>query len=248
MITSKHIMLILMRVMDNGITTHTNRVRSILHAAFQHALKQDNDPRRYADEGVLFNLVFNPVSAIPKQADFEKVGDHVILEDEIQTIWDKLPEESTVIANVVKLAFLTGQRPGEIIRTRIKDYNTEEKTLLIPSSVSKNGVDHLVPLNNLAMALVKQIIKGSESDDYAFPGTIAGNIRKDVHINNTTIGKTVRLFCDETDHVTKFVPRDIRRTVKTLMGNAGKPGRNYCFISEIIFLSLLKVTLLCAPS
>jgi len=220
-ITPNHISLILKRMIDNGITTHTNRVRSILHAAFQHALKQDNDPRRYTEEGVLFNLKTNPVSFIPKQSDFEKVGDHVISENEIRIIWNKLLEESFIADIAVKLALVTGQRLGEIIRTRWDDYDLIEKTMLIPGSVSKNGIDHLVPLNDLGSLVVKELKKETGDYEYAFPGSRGDYYRDDVHINNTTVGKIVRNFCDNKDKVTKFVPRDIRRTVKTYMGKAG---------------------------
>ena len=220
-IRPNHISLILRRMMDNGITTQTNRVRSMLHAAFQHGLKHDNDPRRYAEEGVLFNLVHNPVSVIPKQSDFERVGDHVILEEEIAVIWEELPKKSFIAGSAAKLAFITGQRLGEIIRTRWEDYDLDEKTMLIPASVSKNGIDHLVPLCELGMSVVEELKKETGDYEYVFPGARGDYYREDVHINNTTVGKIVREFCNNNDEVSKFVPRDIRRTVKTIMGKAG---------------------------
>jgi integrase len=218
-IQPKQIGLILRRMIDNGITTHTNRVRSYLHAAFQHGIKQDNDPRRYAVEGIMFNLTSNPVSSIPRQADFERVGDHVINENEIPVIWNELPKKSIVAACAVKLALTNGQRLGELVRLKLTDFDLDERTMLIPASVSKNGIDHLVPLDDLSLSVVKELKNIDHDSEYAFPGLRGGKYRG--HINNTTVAGFVREFCEENDKVSKFVPRDIRRTVKTLMGKAG---------------------------
>jgi len=217
-ITSTHISLILRRMMDKGITTQSNRVRSMLHAAFQHGIAQDNDPRRYKEEGVLFGLLLNPV---PKQPDFERTGEHVISEDEIKLIWEALPNQTPTIESVIKLALITGQRPGEIIRLRWEDFDIKEKTILIPSSISKNSIDHIVPLAALGIRVVKELKKETCEFDYAFPGVKSGYYNNKTHINTTTIAKAVREICKEEKDVTKFVPRDIRRTVKTLMGKAG---------------------------
>ena len=220
-ITSTHISLILRRMMDKGITTQSNRVRSMLHAAFQHGIAQDNDPRRYKEEGVLFGLLLNPVSSVPKQADFERVGEHAISEDEIKLVWEALPNQTPVIESVLKLALITGQRPGEIIRLRWEDFNINEKTMLIPSNISKNSVAHIVPLAALGIRVIKELKKETGEFAYAFPGVQSGYYSNKTHINSTTIAKAVREICAEDKDVTKFVPRDIRRTVKTFMGKAG---------------------------
>ena len=64
------IRLILSRMIGIGVTTHTNRVRSYLHAAFAHGLKQDNNPRSYSSEQTKFNLKFNPVTFGPYTGGF----------------------------------------------------------------------------------------------------------------------------------------------------------------------------------
>ena len=70
-IEADDIRLVLSRMIDKGVTTHTNRIRAYLHAAFSHGLKQDNNPRRYSKEAIKFNLKYNPVTFVPAQADFE---------------------------------------------------------------------------------------------------------------------------------------------------------------------------------
>ena len=93
--------------------------------------KQDNNPRRYSSEEIKFNLKYNPVSFVPKQADFERVGEHVISEKEIKMIWEKLPEESQTGSWAVKLVFTTGQRLGEIIRVRWEHNQSHNQTYIL---------------------------------------------------------------------------------------------------------------------
>jgi len=208
------------RMIKNSITTHSNRVRSYLHAAFQHGLNQDNNPRHFTDSPILFNLKYNPVAFVPKQADYERVGEHVIPEKEINIIWGKLEPE--IAAVLVKLALCTGQRTGELIRVPVTDIDFKEKVLLINKDISKNKLDHIVPLSNIAISVLKPWLKEIEGCEYLFPA-IKSNQKfvSDNHTSSTTIAKHIRGYLVDQKKVEKFIPRDIRRTVKTLMGKAG---------------------------
>lgn len=221
-IEADDIRMILSRMLDNGVTTHTNRVRSYLHAAFQHGLKQDNNPRSYLEDGVRFNLKYNPVAFVPKQTDYERVGEHVIPEEQIRIIWKEFkPVPNAEL--LVKLAFTTGQRLGELVRLRRADINVDDEILIIPGSVSKNGRDHVVPLDDLSLDLVNRALDGSEDCEYLFPGKHGSKKMADIPTSGTTVAKFIRDYCVDNEKVSPFVPRDIRRTVKTLMGKAGIP-------------------------
>jgi len=222
-VTPEHIGLILNKMINKGITTQVNRVRSQLHAAFGYGIKQDNDYRRYEEEKVLFNLKANPVSSVPKQADFDKAGEHVIKDDDIRTIWDNLQDHYFLTGCAIKLALATGQRAGELIRLRQDDFNIDEGYLTIPANVSKNRTDHVVPLNDIALAVAGELFKEVEDASiYAFPGIKKGYYCEDIAIDTSTLGKQVRLFCDDENiEIEKFIPRDVRRTWKTLAGKAG---------------------------
>jgi len=214
------IKLIISRMIGNKITTHANRVRSYLHAAFQHGLNQDNNPRHYTDSPLLFNLKYNPVAFVPKQADYERVGEHVITEKEINIIWGNLGPEISVV--LVKLAFCTGQRTGELIRVPVTDIDLENKILLINKDISKNKIDHVVPLSKIAISTLKPWLKLIDGSKYLFPAMKSNQkFVLDKHTSSTTIAKHIRDYLANQDKVEKFIPRDIRRTVKTLMGKAG---------------------------
>jgi integrase len=203
------------------VTTHTNRVRSYLHAAFAHGLKQDNNPRRYSKEAVKFNLKYNPVTFIPAQSDFERVGEHVISEKEIKIIWGELPKDSLIASWAVKLAFTTGQRLGEIIRVRWCDIDFKDRLMTIPSSVSKNKIDHIVPLDDLAWAVIEEMKEVTGDYEYLFAASKGKTFKEGKHITGNTIAAIIREYCTVHKKVRKFLGRDIRRTVKTLMGKAG---------------------------
>ena len=211
---------ILRRMISNGITTHSNRVRSYLSAAFNHGLKQEHNPRFYTEEGVKFNLKYNPVSSVPAQDDFERVGDHVISEEEIKTIWNELENESLIVSLLVKLALATGQRAGELNRMEWADIDFEEKTMTIPNTVSKNKTDHVVPLEALAMSVIHSLHKLTGKCDHLFTGNHKGKLLNGKIMHNSTASRIISEFCKQ-KKIDKFITRDIRRTFKTLAGKAG---------------------------
>lgn len=220
-IEADDIRLILSKMIDNGVTTHSNRVRAYLHAAFSHGLKQDNNPRRYSKEEVKYNLKYNPVTFVPKQSDYERVGEHVISEDEIKIIWENIGGESLLASWAVKLAFTTGQRLGELIRLKWENIDFKDRLMLIPASVSKNKLDHVVPLNDLSWEVIEEMKEITGNYDYLFPAKTIDKFVKDKHLVSTTISKVIREYCSGNKDVKKFLTRDIRRTVKTMMGKAG---------------------------
>ncbi len=209
-------------MLDRGITTQCNRVRSHLHAAFQHGLKSDHDPRSYTPEKVRFNLKYNPVSSIPKQSDFERVGEHVISQEEIAYIWTELPKSSQLAGFAVQLAFVTGgQRIGELLRVPKSDVNLEESLLTISHDISKNSTDHQIPLIGTAKNIVKELMISTGDAIYLFPGKRGRSIAQDIHTSSSTIGHWIREFTENNKDIRHFTARDIRRTIKTEMGKAG---------------------------
>ena len=65
---------ILAKLVLRGVRRGVNLLRSHLTAAFQHGAKSDNDPTRLAHEGAVFEIAANPVTLVPRKAEFEGVG------------------------------------------------------------------------------------------------------------------------------------------------------------------------------
>jgi integrase len=213
---------IISRMIANGVTTHSNRVHSYLHAAFANGLKADNDPRRHTEEQVFFHLKSNPVSAIGKQTGYERRGEHVIAEKELKIIWNELPKKNLVAGMAIRLALCTGQRVGELVRIKWSDIDIDDCKLTIPKTVSKNNLEHEVPLDKLAWSVIMEM-RDFTGDycEYVFAARNAHRFIKDKHACISSIGGFIRELCNENSEIEKFVPRDTRRTWKTLTGQIG---------------------------
>jgi integrase len=224
---------VLRTMIQNGVTTHTNRVRSYLHAAFQHGLQQDNNPRDFLDKPKIFNLNFNPVTHIPVQPDFERVGDHLVEKEEIQIIWNNIEPEITLV--LLRLAICTGQRVGELRQIPLKDLNLTKRWLLINKTITKNKRDHIVPLSGTSLKLLKDWTKKVNGCQYLFPSLKSSwkHIEKmedqpyikrfyiDKYLSGSSVEKHIENLLINHSNVENFTPTDIRRTVKTYMGEEG---------------------------
>ena len=220
-VTKDDLISILAHMIKRGANTQSNRVRSYLMAAFNYGLAHDNDPANYIGNAK-FGLLYNPVSAIPKQKSAEKVGEHFLVISEVkQLLWD-LDNEfirfqmGDHIRNLLALCFYTGgQRPYEIASSKWDAINWQTKTLLITSDISKNKRPHLIPLTDTAIdILTKQ--KANSNNGFIFPHRLS----EQRHINLESLSRAVSRYCENSD-IRSFIPRDIRRTCKTLMGELG---------------------------
>lgn len=222
-VTTQDIIYILSAMIRRGADTQTNRVRSYLMAAFNYGLKHDNDPANYLEEAK-FGLSFNPVSTIPKQKSFERVGHHYLLQDEIQTLFDDLDNEyqeiqmSSDMRNLIKLCFYTGgQRPIELMKSKWSSVNWKQKSLIIEHDISKNKREHIVPLTDSAIEILEKQYQQHKDSLYLFPQ----RLDEMQPMTSSSLTRAVSRYCAAVSNVRKFVPRDIRRTCKTLMGELG---------------------------
>jgi integrase len=120
------------------------------------------------------------------------------------------------IRNLISLCFYTGgQRPYELASSKWNSVNFESKTLLITSDISKNKRPHLIPLTDSAIAILANQQADSASD-FIFPHRFDA----EQHINLDSLSKAISRYRDKSD-IRSFIPRDIRRTCKTLMGELG---------------------------
>jgi integrase len=224
-ITAHDVIIVLSNMIKRDAITQSNRVRSYLMAAFNHGLKHDNDPANYIQDAK-FGLTFNPVAGIPKQKSAEKVGDHFLSNNEVQQLLNDLKHEFTRfrmgenIRNLIQLCFYTGgQRPYELAATQWECIDWDNKTLLIKPEVSKNKRSHLIPLTDSAITILKlqqEITHERNESSFIFPH----RFDLEQHIRLDSLSQSITRYRDATE-IRSFIPRDIRRTCKTLMGELG---------------------------
>lgn len=94
----------------------------------------------------------------------------------------------TVLA--VKFMMLTFVRTGEMISAEWTEFDLDEKMWLIPASRMKMGKDHLVPLSDQLVEILKEIRSMHGNRIYVFPGRESA---KSHMSNNTVLGALKRM-------------------------------------------------------
>ncbi|MFA0068465.1 tyrosine-type recombinase/integrase [Vibrio breoganii] len=211
-------------MIHRGAAVKANKIRSILHSAFNFGLKFDNDPANYTPgTAAKFALSFNPISAIPKQTDAERVGEHFLSMQETKSLlhdmqfrFDDLRIRDTTRDIIILCFHIGGQRPYEVVNTLWTDINWENKTLTIRKEIFKTNKPHVIPLTETAINLLKKRLDHSKSP-YVFHKKT--NLNEPTPTN--TIAQAIAYYRQVTPNIHPFTPRDFRRTFKTLGGELG---------------------------
>jgi integrase len=189
-----------------------NRTRSYLHAAFAFALQFDLSPQRKENDP-LFNLQFNPVTAVPKALKSEKPSDRALTEQELADFWQLIsssqlaPERKILLKLIITLG---GRRVNEVIKAPWSEFNLEEKLWYRSAKRDKKGKYVLMPIGKMAEDLLFELQKYTGNKTFLFGSTPP----TDYAINQTV----QRLIKGKIDH---FTPKALRATAKTLMGKIG---------------------------
>lgn len=212
---------IISRMIDNGVTTYCNRVRSQLHAAFQAGLEQEYNPRSYLQVKVRFGLQNNPVASIPVQEDWEQPGDRALSKVELRTLWQLLPEKlSLTTAELLRFLIAAGgQRPEQLLASDRSMYHDDH--LVIRSAKGRVQGErqlHVVPFNEPMRQVLHTMAEIDEQSPYPFQGRVLG---QPLNVQSLSRAVTKLYQRHEKAFAGPFTLRDLRRTCKTLMASAG---------------------------
>lgn len=181
-ITVEDIVTIIRRMIEKGITTTSNRLRSYLHAAYEYGMKADNNPREQVEHGKRFLIEHNPVSAVPRQADFERVRERYLNHQEINRLWydftPSLPNRSPVYGLLLRFMLATaGNRPEQLAQCRWSDIDFERRVFTFIERKGKSGKPRkrVMPLTSKALKILEELklITGS----HEWPFSITGKLR-----------------------------------------------------------------------
>lgn len=118
----------------------------------------------------------------------------------------------------IRLLFaLGGQRVEEVLGLHADDVDMQNR--LVTLRDTKNGSTHVVPFGDVAAPILQERLAADTS------GLLFDKVRGSGEMGYHTISKAISRTCQRAD-MQPFVPRDIRRTVKTLMGYAGISKEN----------------------
>ena len=201
-------------IYERGKKAMADHVRSYVHAAYSWGLKSEHDYRSASQRR--FRLVYNPAAGIPTEP--KKVGTRWLDEDEFVQLyrWLECPDAPVhpPYTRAVRILMLTGQRVEEIARLHVDNWDAEEK--IIDWSKTKNGVPHAIPVPPIAVELIESI-KPNEHG-WFFPSAMDPK-------RPVSHGTLYSFMWRQRDRgvIPVVTNRDLRRTWKTLAGQAGVP-------------------------
>jgi integrase len=144
------------------------------------------------------DLDHNPIDGL-RGPPTSKPRTRVLSDQEIRTLWGRLDQVSPVVARVIKLCLITGQRVGEVAGLTPNEIDLSKAVWNIPASRTKNGHPHSVPLSPLALDLISDGPPGISRQ----------------HVSDT--------ICDHQDRfgMDRWTAHDLRRTALTKMAELG---------------------------
>lgn len=201
-------------IYERGKKAMADHVRSYVHAAYSWGLKSEHDYRSASQRR--FRLVYNPAAGIPTEP--KKVGTRWLDEDEFVRLyrWLECPDAPVhpPYTRAVRILMLTGQRVEEIARLHVDNWDAEEK--IIDWSKTKNGAPHAIPVPPIAAELIESI----KPNEYGWFFPSAMDPKRPV-----SHGTLYSFMWRQRDRgvIPVVTNRDLRRTWKTLAGQAGVP-------------------------
>jgi integrase len=187
-------------IMDRGSPTSANRTLAVLKKLFRWSLG-----RGYIDR--------DPCGGISKPGD-ETKRDRVLNDAELARVWRTGEAMSYPFGPAICLLILTGARREEVGAMRWGEVNLAEKVWTLPATRSKNGVEHVIPLSDLALSILERAPRLGRHDGFVF----------------TTTGKTAvsgwskaKVTLDAATGVLDWRLHDLRRTVATGLAGLGVP-------------------------
>ncbi|OJW21329.1 MAG: integrase [Rhodospirillales bacterium 69-11] len=199
-------------IYERGKKAMADHVRSYVHAAYSWGLKSEHDYRSASQRR--FRLVYNPAAGIPTEP--KKVGTRWLNEDEFVQLyrWLECPDAPVhpPYSRAVRILMLTGQRVEEIARLHVDNWDTAEK--IIDWSKTKNGAPHAIPVPPIAAELIDSI----KPNEYGWFFPSAKDPKRPV-----SHGTLYSFMWRQRDRgvIPVVTNRDLRRTWKTLAGQAG---------------------------
>lgn len=208
-ITRRDGVLLLDRVVDRGAPVMANRVAALLVQMFSFGV----------DRGM---LDATPFTGVPRPGGTEKSRRRKLSEAEVRQFWRRLTRSrlSFEVRTALKLILVTAQRPGEVALAAWSEFDFERRLWTIPPERSKNGERHEVPLNDLAMILLRRLIRRFGQGQYILPSRCwraHGTVPLTVRALSQGLRDNAWLRME------RFTPHDLRRTAASLMTSARIP-------------------------
>jgi integrase len=196
-------------IMDRGAPTAANRVLAVVKKLFRWALG-----RGYVDR--------DPCSGIPKPGNGTK-RDRVLDNDELARVWRSAETMAYPFGPAVRLLILTGARREEVGAMRWSEIDLEGKIWTLPAGRAKNNVEHVVPLSDPALSLIRSLPRiGRAAFVFTTTGETAVSGWSNAKANlDDAILEAMREGDPKPEAIPGWTLHDLRRTFATGLAGLG---------------------------
>lgn len=234
-VTSEDIVIILRKIYLRGSKSMANKVRTYLHTAYSHGLKNRYSyTDKLVSESKLFELVDNPVKLIPKNFT-EAAGERSLSKAELRQFYitiDKTKGISERMGLLFKLNVqLGGQRILQLARAPWASYELDRGVVKLldlkgrppEDADAKKAKIHILPITKAASSLVMRLRE--ISDGFYFPFSEDGKTPYTV----SSFAHATRAWLKSENskingvQIPHFTPRDLRRTCNQMLVSMGIP-------------------------
>lgn len=141
--------------------TNAQRIQAILSGLFKFA-----KDREWVE--------VNPASEIrlKRKIKKKKKWQNVAFDNkQIRELWDAFDNHAEPVGSLFKMLLITGQRSGETRMMKWSNINLNKQVWTIPASDTKNGIEHFVPLSEMALDLLDSL-KPWSSGEFVFESPV----------------------------------------------------------------------------
>ncbi len=208
------------KIAGRGARVHADHVVGMVSRIYSWAIDEE-----YVDT--------NPAYKVRKAAAGPSIRDRVLTAGEIGAFWNGLDkaEMSEPLRLILRLALLTGQRRSEVAGMCKCEISQDDKLWTLRGDRivdgqtiqgrTKNRRDHIVPLTDAAMEVVSKALTQSRNSDFVFPSPVRdGRVG---HIHGGAVSMAMRRNRDKAFGVPDMRTHDLRRTMRTFLGEQGVP-------------------------
>lgn len=193
-------------MLRRGVKTQAIRVFEDMRAMVRWAVNHE-----YLDA--------NPLAGMTRPAE-PTSRDRTLTDNEIHALWNVLPKalaKSVQCQQIVRLCLTTGQRVGEVAGMILAELDLKGREWRLPGSRTKNGHAHVVPLSNLAIAIIKEAMADAGESGAVFPNS-KGSLAP------ATVARTIlRANVGNRFDIAAWSAHDLRRTCLTNLAKLGVP-------------------------
>ncbi len=119
----------------------------------------------------------NPVDCLKRRWHHETVRQGVIADSKLAEFYRAIMAcPSKICRDFILLLLFSGLRRNEAAKMKWEDINFEENTLTIPARFNKSRREHVLPMTDFIVALLKSRQNGES--EYVFPGRNRGHLKE----------------------------------------------------------------------